>query len=354
MSEFILKNAHGQPVKVSGKTVKLNEMEHNMVNYVRRQAAAMTKNDVGIDQVLTTLTAISKEVSTQKFYTVGNLSDYIPFDVGTGAWQQNIATFRSFELGQDFKSGIIDQSNGEGKLSSVDATVDMINTPIKNWAKKISYSLFAMKQAATTGVFDYVSAQEAARKKNWDLGIQEIVFLGTDTGGKGLLNFQGPTINTTTITKPFSSMTATEINTFVSKVAADWYANCYASAIPNRFVMGLQDFSGLSAFTNPDYPLITKFAALDNAFKAQFGPDFKILPVAYADKDRNGLGGSTNRYALYNAELTTCKMNIPLPFNALTLSTLNGFQYESVACGQFADGITVLRPQEFLYFDCAA
>lgn len=351
MSEYILKNSQGQAVKVSGHEIKLTKNEANASDYIRAQAAAMTKNDAGIDQVITTLTAIAKEVSTQKFYTVDNLSDYIPFDIGTGAWLQSVATFRSFELGQDFEAGVINQSTADGKLSSVDATVDMIQQPIKNWAKKISYSLFAMKQAAATGVFDYVSAQEKARKKNWDLGIQKIVFIGTQNGGKGLINADGPTVDTTTITKPFSSMDYSELNTFVATVAAKWYENNYATAKANRFVIPLSDFVGLSAFTNPAYPLITKYDALDKAFKAQFGGDFKILPAAYADASRNGLGGSTNRYALYNSEIETLKMSIPLQYNSLTLSTLNGFSYESVACGQFADGITVLRPQEILYFN---
>ena len=354
MSEYILKNSRGQAVKVSGRKITLTENENNVVNYIRGQAAALTRNDVGVDQVITTLTAIAKDVSEQKFYEVGDLSAYVPFDVGTGAWQSSIATYRSFEIGQDFDSGIIDQAVADGKLSSVDATVDMVQQPIKNWAKKIAYSLFSMKQAATTGVFDYVAAQEKARKRNWDLGIQAITFLGTKTGGKGLLNLNGPTVNTTAITKPFSSMDASEINAFVSTIAGIWYANCYASAKPNRFVMPLSDFSGLSAFTNPNYPLITKFAALDAAFKAQFGPDFQILPVAYADKDRNGLGGSTNRYALYNADIETIKFSIPLAYSPLTLSTLNGFSFESVACGQFADGLTLLRPQEVIYFNAAA
>lgn len=354
MSEYLLKNAQGQAVKVSGRDIKLTEDENNLVSFIRNTAAQMTKNDLGIDQVITTLTAISKDVSEQKFYTVGNLSDYLPFDIGTGAWQSNIATFRSFEYGQDFEDGVINQAAADGKLSSVDAGVDLIQQPIKNWAKKISYSLFSMKQAAATGVFDYVSAQERARKKNWDLGIQKIAFLGTKTGGKGLLNLSGPTKDTTTITKPFTSMDASELNTFVGAIAGVWYANCYNSAKPNRFLLPLEDFAGLSQFTNPSYPLITKIDALDKAFKAQFGGDFKVLPIAYANKDQNGLGGSTNLYALYNAEIETVKMSIPLPYNALTLSTLNGFNYESVACGQFGDGVTLLRPQEVMYFTCNA
>jgi len=354
MSEYLLKNAQGQTVTVSGKEIKLNEVEYNNISYIRNQAAALTKNDVGIDQVITTLTGISARISEQKFYTVGNLSDYIDFETGIGTWQQEIGTWRSFELGQDFEAGIVNQSAADGKLSSVDTTVDMVKTPIKNWAKKISYSLFALKQAEKTAVFSYINSLETARKRNFDLGLQKVVFLGTKTGGKGLLNLDGPTKNTTAITKPFSSMTASELNTFVSTIAGLWYANCYASAKPNRFVMPLSDFAGLSAFTNPDYPLVTKAEALRKAFADQFGGDFKILPVAYADKDQNGLGGSTNRYMLYNADIETVKHNIPLAYTALQLSTLNGYQFESVACAQFGDGVTLLRPQEFMYFDCNA
>ena len=353
MSDYILRNSRGQAVKVSGHEVVLTKNEKDVVDFIRNQAAAMSKNDLGIDNVVTILTAIAKEVSSQKFYSIENLSDYIPFDIGTGTWMQSIGTFRSFEFGQKFEDGNVGLSVADGKISSIDAGVDLIQQPIQNWAKKISYSLFALKQTSVTNVFDYVSSLERARKRNWDLGLQSIVFLG-GRNGKGLINSQGPTVDATTITKPFSQMTATELNAFVSTVASVWYANCYASAKPNRFVIPLSDFSGLSAFTDPNFPLTTKFKALDDAFKAQFGSDFKILPSAYNDKDRNGLGGNKNRYVLYNSDIETIKFSVPLQYNALQLSTLNGFSYESCAVGQYATGTTVIRPQEILYFDCAA
>lgn len=356
MSKYLLKNAQGQAIAVDGKEVYLTENEYNNVSFMRRQAALLTNNDLGVDQLISTISGISAHISEQQFYTIdGSLSDYVPFETGVGTWAQTINTYRTFDqFSQDFEDGVIDMGTANGKLSSVDASVDLVQHPIKNWAKTISYTLFNMKQAALTGVFDYVSSLEKARKKNWDLGLQKIVFLGTKTGGKGLLNLKGITKDTTTITKPFASMTAAELNAFVGSVATAWYANCAYSAKPNRFVMPLADYAALSQFTNADYPLVTKIGALENAFKAQFGADFKILPVAYANKDQNGLGGSTNIYTLYRSEIETIKMNVPLAYNTLSLSTLNGFTFESVAAGQFGDGLTVLRPQELLYFTCNA
>ena len=354
MAEYLLKNAQGQAITVSGKEVHLNEMENRLVNFMRNETSRFTNSDPGFDQILSTITAISAHISKQKFYQVPNLSDYIDFEIGVGTYMQEVGTWRTYTLGQSFESGNVAMSSANGKLSSVETSLDFVRTPIQNWALSLNYSLWELKQTDQTKVFSYVSSLESARKKCFDLGLQEVVFLGTKNGGRGLLNFTEIQPDTTTITKPFTSMTATEVNNFVGSVAKAWYERCDYSAIPNRFVMPLDDFAGLSAFTDPSFPLVTKFDALDKAFKAQFGQNFRILPIAYANKTKNGLGGSTNRYALYNADIETVKQLVPLPYTSLQLSSIDGYQYTSVATAQYGNGATLLKPAEFIYFDCNA
>lgn len=352
MAEYLLKNAQGEAVEMSGRQIKLTENENNVVNYIRKTAAMMTNNDLGVDAGITTLTAILKDLSQQKFFTVDNLSDYVPFNIGQGAWSSIITTYRTFEFGQGFDEGIIDVAAADGKLSSVDAGVDTINQKVYTWAKKIAFTLPELKQCAFTGVFDLQTAKAEALKKNWDLGIQEKVFLGSKTG-KGLLNFKDVKTDTTTLTKPLSAMDATEFNTFVSTAPGIYRQTTNWTERADRFVIPEDDYLGLAGYTSPNYPLRTKLEVLSQAFKSAFGEGFKILPCAYANKDKNGRGGSTNIYALYKADSRSIRANVPVPFTMLQQSALNGFNFEAVATGQFAD-VTLLRPQELVYFTCNA
>jgi len=352
MSEYLLKNANG-PVVYNGRQYKLNEIEYNCVQNLREDAAhKMRNNSLGVDVSITSLTAILKDISEQKFFTIPNLSDYIPFNVGEGAWANELVTYRTFQFAQDFEDGIIDTATGDSKLSSVDTGVDAVHQKVHSWAKRIGFSLFELKKCALVNNYNLQQQKVEDLKENWDLGIQKTVFLGTKTGGKGLLNFTNAKTDTSVITKPLATMDATEFNTFVETLPAAYRTNAAYSAYPNRLVIPESDYLALVGYTSPNYPLRTKLEVLEQSLKS-LSPDFKVLPCAYANKDQNGLGGSKNIYALYRHDPRSLRINIPIPFTMLQVSSINGFNFDGVAIGQFSDAI-LLRPHELMYFTCNA
>jgi hypothetical protein len=111
MLETKIKNSSGEPIV-------LNELEAKLSIGHQRQL-----NALGWDIDITSMTAIVKKISEQKFYQIAP-ADYIPVVVGEGAWSDQLTTYRSFDIGGSFESGFINLAVGNARLASADAGVD--------------------------------------------------------------------------------------------------------------------------------------------------------------------------------------------------------------------------------------
>lgn len=85
--------------------------------------------------------------------------------MGEGAWSSALTTYRSFNLSDDFSTGVINTGANNGRLAVGDAGVDSLTVQVKNWAKQIGWSLFDLQLAAKSGNWDLVTAKERARKR---------------------------------------------------------------------------------------------------------------------------------------------------------------------------------------------
>lgn len=335
MKKLIL-NASGQPINLTTMESKL------ALNLEKR-----IKNDLGFKIDVTTLTTIMKKVSEQKFFEIAP-ADYLPVRVGEGSWSAELTTFRSFSLGDDFATGIMNTGSNNTRMASADAGVDSLTIPVNNWAKSIGWTLFELQQASKAGNWDIVSAKEKARKKNWDLGIQKIAFLG-EGSVKGLLNQAGVNINTAIITKAIKSMTATELSTFAGAILDAYRVNCKRTAFPTHFVIPESDYLGLATPSSADFPLKSKLELLQETFRIMTrNANFQILPLAYGDSAYNALG--KQRYALYNYEEESLRMDIPVDYTNTLANSNDNFNFSNVGYGQFT-GALAYRPLEMLYFE---
>lgn len=331
-----------------GEAIQLNSMERKIANAITRQA-----NALGYEVDTTTLTQIMARITEQKFFQIAP-ADYLPVRVGEGAWAQELLTYRSFETGGDFEKGIINTGSDNSRMAAADAGVDPVSVKVANWAKKIGWSLFDLQIASRSGNWDIVVAKEKSRKKNWDLGIQRVAFLGTqDAAVKGLLTQSGITTNTSLIGKPISTMSATELSTFVSQILGVYRANSAHTSYPSHFVIPEDDYLGLAAPADPNFPIKSKKEVLRETFAETTGnADFKILPLAYAMAANSGDALSKNRYALYNYEEESLRMDIPVDYNNTLANSLDGFHFQNVGYGQFT-GAQAYRPKEMIYFEIA-
>lgn len=314
-------------------------------------------NSTGYEIDITTLTAISKRVVEQKFYTVAP-AQYMPVKVGENSFASEILTYRDFSIGGDFESGNINTGASNSRLSEADSAVDSITVPIIGWVKQIGWTIFDLQLASKSGNWDLVSSKEKARKKIWDLGIQKIAFVGStsDSNVKGLLTQDDVTANTTTITKYIKDMSATEFNTFAQTIIGDYRSNANYTAMPTHFIIPELDYTGLASFPDATYPLKTKLDLLKEAFRAiTQNPNFEIKPLSYADQVNNAdvSGLNKNVYTLLNYDEDSVNMNIPLNYTNTVANTVNGFQFQNAAYGRYS-GCKAYRPKEMLYFTFAA
>ncbi len=246
---------------------------------------------MGYQIAIDTMTYIKKQTTEQMFYEVP-IADYVPVAVGEGAFSANILTNLEFSNADDFETGNIRSGESGARLASADASVASKMQKVVTWAKQIGYTIVDIQQALMANNWDAIAAKERARKRNWDLGIQEIAFLGSkvDTAVTGLFNNPNVTIDTTTITKLINSMSAAELDAFVRALIAEYRAAVNYTCYPDRFVIPEDDFLGLPALTpgtvgTYPYPRITY---LEEAFRRVCGQNFRLIPSAYAIPANSG------------------------------------------------------------------
>ena len=330
-------NSKGEPIVLNAREARVAEINQRKCNAL------------GYEISISTLTTIMKKITEQKFFEIAP-ADYMPVRVGEGAWSSNLVTYRSFMLADDFATGVINTGSNNGRLAQGDAAVDSIPIKVLNWAKSIGWSLFDLELAAKSGNWDLVTAKEKSRKKNWDLGIQKIAFLGLagDSSVKGLLNQSGVTNDLATITVAISAMTTAQLKTFCATILGVYRANVVRTAWPTHFVIPESDYLGLAAPTNADFPLKSVLAVLEETFQIMTkNKGFKILPCAYGDNSVSALG--VQRYALYNSDEESIRMDVPVDYTSTLANSIDNFSFQNVGYGQFT-GVGLYRPLELMYF----
>ena len=309
---------------------------------------------LGYQYLIDTLSQIRSEVVEQKFYKIAP-ADFMPVDVGYGAWGSEIIQNLTFQTGGGFFDGDIDTNSETGRMAQVDAGLAPIRMPIKTWAKQVVWTIADIAKAAAASNWDLVAAKMESLKTNWDLGIQEVAFLGhpSDALVTGLLNDPEVNINTTLIPVPISTMTETQFSALVAGILAAYFTNSNDTEDkPDTFVIPANDYLGLTSPTSTTFMNISKIEYLNNSFqKATDNPNFKIKGLAYAQDNRNIVRGiDKNRYVLYKSDPKTMKMTIPVDFTMLESATANNFNWTQPAHGQYS-GLLINRKREVLYLD---
>ncbi len=335
------------------------QWDASMVKSLKNANGAVSDQSLGYQYTIQTTTFIRARVLEQKFYTVP-MADYVPIEVGTGAYLEDIKTNVQYDLAGSFEAGIQDTASGPTQVAQVSVATAPKTAKIKTWAYGYQYSVPEVEKALASNNWNVIEGKMRALKRRFDLGLQKVAFLGlrSDAGVPGLLSNTEVTVDSaTTITKYISSMSAIEFSTFVQKILGVYFANAGYTVLPDTFLMPMQDFLGLTAPVSPDFPVVNKLAYLEDAFKrATMNPNFKIRATAYNDQTNNvgvwAVAG-TNRYVLYRNDPDTVKMDLPVSFVLNPAATADNFHWNGVGVAQFT-GAVVYRAPEVMYFDWAA
>lgn len=310
-------------------------------------------NNRGYKEFITTLTAVSEKVIKQKFYEIKNLPDFIDFEEGIQPQKDELFKWASGEVAEDGESGVIGANIDYERNASADVIFNSFKYPRIKWAKKITYNWFDIQEAQSAGVIDLIEAKETARKRNFDLMVQKMVFLGSNvnTNLTGLLNNASATVNTTVITKYLSQMTTAEIEAVVPAIINAFRTNSNNTSGFNRLVIPARDFNGLSV-PYSSYNNGSKLEVLEKCFKDTMGRygigDFKILPCEYCDANHNP--SNTNIYACYNKNIDVMTFDLALDYTLLGTNTYDNYNFSNNAVARVG-GANIFRPQEMIYFN---
>ena len=329
----------------------LSKDEYKNQFRVNNAVAFATPNAYGLEKTITTLTQIIADVQRQKFYTVAEpLTSYVPIEMGTGAYGRQLFQYAVAQVGDNFEAGIIQPGNGINKDANIDITID--GTSIRNnfWRMKYEATKEILESARVNAqTFSYIEEQERARLKTSQLGIQKILFKGTDDGlNTGLLNNPDVTVNTSLLPANISAMSITQLTNFAKTAISTFFTNSNSTTFPNTWLMPTSDYMSLGVPINPEFPIGTIREFLERAFIDAGAPaDFKILHTVY-----NNTASSTGagRHVLYNRDSDVLTMYIPKPYTPYPLYPVGSLDMISDAEMQFT-GVWVKRPAEVLYMD---
>jgi hypothetical protein len=313
----------------------------------------MTDNrNLGYKEVIDTLTGIDAQITEQKFYSI-NIPDYVDIDEGKEPFRESIYRRNIFDVASDGYDGFMDSGSNDIKTARVGVEMEGETDYRHLWAKSIQWNFLDLEKLKRTGDFDLPTSLLSARKKNFDLLVQNIAFNGNVVDSKihGLLDVDGITVNTTLLTKQIADMTSDELNVFAGKLLDLFYQNTNSTQMPNRFVIPSSDYNRLGNFSSAEYASKSKITFLIETFNtilSGYGVnDFKILPLSYANKEI--IGTEQDTYTLYNKNSDSLTYDIPIGYTVNNTHSYDYMNFKSEAYGQIG-GLRVKRKQEIMKF----
>lgn len=268
-------------------------------------------------------------------------------DYAQGGWNDYITVLRNYSNAEgDIDSWTRGLDADNARRGQVGVKLESVPVKLHNLNKMVSYSLFELKQAAETGIWNIVTEKERARKIDYDISVQKVLLAG-DENHKGLLNQPDVNVNTTVLTKKISAMSSTEFKTFLATVFAEYFKATGFTAMPNRLLLPVSDFMGLGVAVDEQYPVFTTmFQRLTDVFRQVTGDaSAEILPLVYCEPEFNN---GNYKYVLYRKDFDSLRAYNPYQYNVVQGASVDGINYQNTAYSRLSD-VFVNRPKEMLY-----
>ncbi len=348
--------------------MKGNKMTANVIfdaekyargSYNNFKKVLTAKNDLdistlGLSRAITTLTGVIKDVVEAKYYTTPMpLTDYVKINAsGEGAYMKNLVQLTEAGISASFKECTINPfSTGIHNDATADVALGQIQQSINFYRQSYSASHEEIEAAGRNLIpYNIIQGKEKVRARNWQLGIQDVMFEGLgDNRTFGLLNQPDVTVDTLLFPVALQNMTPEQLNTWVGSVLNAYGANNNYNFMPNRLYLDTPMFLALNRQINPNFPLKNLRQTIEDAFSEVTG-DFKIVHAAYGmNAGTKGLG----RAVLYNNNDDNVVMHTPVNYTPLPLFPQNSLDMISQAMGQYT-GVWLKRPTTMLYMDVQA
>lgn len=327
---------------------------YDNVSKVLKASNALTMPALGLSKAVTTLTRVIQDVIEAKYYTVPlPLTEYVKINAsGEGAFSKELFQYTEAGISASFAECTVNPfSTGIHNDPTADVALDGLTQRINYYRQSYSISQEEMRIAGNNLVpYNIVQGKERVRARNWQLGIQDTMFIGQNDGKTfGLLNQPDAIVDTSLFPVGLENMTPEQLNTWVGTVLNAYGEGNNYTFMPNRLFLPTKMYLALGKQMNPNFPLKNLRETVEDAFKEVTG-DFKIVHAAYGqDLGNKGLG----RAVLYNNDAENLVMHTPLPYTPYPLFPTNSLDMISQAMGQYT-GAWLKRPTTMLYMDVQA
>ena len=301
-------------------------------------------------QISSTTQVITKVLETNYYELNGQkLSDFTPIETGMGAFKTDLTQYATKAQGTDFKACLINPTSGAFNLDGqTDIEIGEETYPNNFFRDTYTVTKEGAEIAARNIIpLDLVGAKERARKKKFDLGLQEAWFLGLDDGRSyGLLNQPSAVVDTSTLGgKNLSAMTDDEFATFIATIRAYYDNITNSTAMFDRLMLPQQEYFKLDKVFGQFG--LSRRSILDDVLKEAGG---KIVYTRY--NTTAGTGGGA-RYALYKYDPDYIEGYLPLEYTPYPLFPINDLDMVSQCMAQFVTP-QVKRTNTLVYLDVVA
>ncbi len=304
-------------------------------------------NNPGIEQDITTTTQIMGKVNRTTYYELDGqkLSDFVPIETGYGAFSTKILQAAVTATGTDFKSCLIAPTGGALKLDGyTDIKVGTMEFPNNFFRDTYSITKEGAEIASRAVIpFNLLEEKEIARRKKFDLGLQEAWFLGLNDGKSyGLLNQPGAVINTSFMTASLADMTDAQFTQWLSTIRSLYNSLTNATANFDRLCIPQSDYFALDRVFGQFG--MTRRQMLEEVLRANGA---KLVYTLY--NETAGTGGG-KRYVFYKYDPDYIEGFLPLPYTPSPLYAQGAFDLISNCMAQFVTP-QLKRTNTLLYVD---
>lgn len=218
-----------------------------------------------------------------------------------------------------------------------------INTTyIQNQQASVSFARYDQWERKISQVM-----KEVARIK------QELKAFGINKKGErqgGLFNFQGLTIDTSTITKPINEMTTTEINALSKSLIKSWQESTDfigGDYLPTHFLMPISDRQLINAQRDEQNTagILNYFDILNKTLSDASGNAINFVGSSLAQKEHNAkYGYNKDFYALTNKAGAGLFQDVPVDMQAILQPAQHGLSFEMLFIFQVGE-VFAERPE---------
>lgn len=313
--------------------------------------------NVGYEQAITTLTALETKIAREKNLEL-DADKAIDIIEGPGAWKEELVWFEGhYNGGDSLDSWRLDHAqNGAAKNLST-ASLTKRTAPYALLGKMISYTKSEIEQAQASGIWNAIEEKSMARKREFDLRLNEWVFKGSKDGQfEGLLNISGVTSDTdTSVPTMFSAMTDAQFQTALSTLFSTYYVGTDYTAKANTFLMPSLDMmkcAGTYSQVGSGFSTgINRLDRIKEAFRAATGD--ANAQVIGANLCNGALNNGFHQYVMYKKDPYELHVEMPVPFGVYPGASVDGFNFQNTALAQVS-GVIAKYKKQIRYFKVTA